>query len=41
MEVFLSGLAELKLTGLCTYLLEEWNLNVRNEFLFKLNKKIE
>jgi plasmid stabilization system protein ParE len=41
MEVFLSGLAELKLDKLCLYLLEEWNLKIRNEFLLNLNKKIE
>jgi len=41
MEVFFSELAEYKLRKLTEYLLEEWNLKVKKDFLAKLNAKIE
>lgn len=41
MEVFLSKLAESKLKKLTDYLLEEWNYQVKKEFLIKLTEKIE
>lgn len=41
MNVFLSELAEVKLSKLNRYLLENWNLKIRDEFLQKLNQKIE
>ncbi|NBC58688.1 MAG: type II toxin-antitoxin system RelE/ParE family toxin [Bacteroidetes bacterium] len=40
MKVFLSELADLKLTELCQYLLEEWSLKTRDKFISKLNDKI-
>lgn len=41
MKVFLSELAELKLLKLSEYLLENWNLSVRNQFIDKLTEKIK
>ena len=41
MKVFLSELAENKLLKLTDFLLENWNLKVRNEFIKKLTSKIE
>ena len=40
MEVCLSELAENKLTQLTEYLLHEWNLKVKKNFLSKLTDKI-
>jgi plasmid stabilization system protein ParE len=40
-NVFLSELAEFKLLKLSDYLLENWNLKVRNDFIQKLTAKIE
>lgn len=40
MKVFLSELAESKLLKLNDYLLEKWNLKVRNDFIKKFNSKI-
>ncbi|WP_026714515.1 type II toxin-antitoxin system RelE/ParE family toxin [Flavobacterium daejeonense] len=40
MKVFLSDLAENKLLKLNDYLLENWNLKVRNDFIKKLSSKI-
>jgi len=40
-EVYLSELAESKLLKLSEYLLSEWNLKVRNEFIEKLKSKVE
>ncbi len=40
MNVFLSELAESKLTQLLAYLLEEWNVKTRNKFIQKLTDKI-
>ena len=40
MEVYLSKLAESKLLKLTEYLLEEWNVKVRDEFINKLTEKI-
>ncbi|MBC5838223.1 type II toxin-antitoxin system RelE/ParE family toxin [Flavobacterium muglaense] len=41
MNVFLSELAENKLLKLNDYLLENWNLKVRNDFISLLTSKIE
>lgn len=41
MNVFLSTLAETKLLKLSEYLLENWNLQVRDNFIAKLTEKIE
>ena len=41
MKVYFSELAEKKLIDLCAYLLENWSLKVKNEFLTKLNDKID
>lgn len=41
MEVFISELAEYKLKKLTTYLLKEWNLKVKKDFLSKLDEKIQ
>ena len=41
MKVFLSELAENKLLKLNDFLLENWNLKVRNDFINKLTSKIE
>ncbi len=41
MKVFLSELAENKLLKLNTFLLENWNLKIRNDFIKKLTSKIE
>src|SRR5690606_33124738 len=41
MKVFLSELAEKKLLKLTDFLLENWNLKVRNEFIKKLTAKIK
>lgn len=41
MKVFLSELAESKLLKLNDFLLENWNLKVRNDFIKKLTSKIE
>lgn len=40
MNVYLSKQAELKLQKLLDYLLEKWNVQVRNDFLEKLDAKI-
>jgi plasmid stabilization system protein ParE len=40
MKVFISELAEKKLENLTAYLLEEWGMKVKREFLAKLDKKI-
>lgn len=40
MKVFLSELAESKLLKLNDYLLEKWNLKVRNDFIKKFSSKI-
>jgi plasmid stabilization system protein ParE len=40
MKVFLSELAEKKLLKLNDFLLENWNLKVRNDFINKLTSKI-
>ncbi len=40
MKVFLSELAEDKLTKLTQYLTSEWSLQVKNDFISKLSKKI-
>lgn len=40
MEVFLSELAEKKLIDLTEYLLSEWGLKAKNEFVSKLTNKI-
>ena len=40
MKVFLSELAENKLLKLNDFLLENWNLKVRNDFIKKLTSKI-
>ena len=40
MDVFLSDLAEAKLGKLSNFLLEEWGLKTRNDFIFKLSAKI-
>ena len=39
MKVFLSELAENKLLSLSKYLLENWNLKARNQFLKKITEK--
>jgi plasmid stabilization system protein ParE len=41
MKVFLSELAENKLLKLSDFLLENWNLKVRNDFIKKLTSKID
>ena len=41
MNVFLSELAESKLLKLNDFLLENWNLKVRNDFIEKLTSKIQ
>lgn len=41
MNVFLSELAESKLLKLNDYLLENWNLKIRNDFISLLTSKIE
>lgn len=41
MKVFLSELTENKLLKLNDFLLENWNLKVRNDFIKKLTSKIE
>ncbi len=41
MKVFLSELAENKLLKLTAFLLENWSLKVRNDFIKKLTSKIE
>lgn len=41
MKVFLSELAESKLLKLGDFLLENWNLKVRNDFIKKLTSKID
>lgn len=41
MKVFLSELAEKKLLKLTDFLLENWNLKVRNDFIKKLTSKIK
>ena len=40
MKVYLSELAESKLLKLTEYLIEKWNLKVKNEFVAKLTEKI-
>ena len=41
MEVYLSELAEKKLTKLTEYLLKKWNFKVKNDFILKFTNKIE
>mgnify|MGYP006447484775 CR=1 FL=1 len=41
MDVFLSRLAESKLIELSRYLLENWSLKTRNEFLSKFTDKVK
>ena len=41
MKVFLSELAESKLLILSNFLLENWNLKVRNDFIEKLTSKVD
>jgi len=41
MKVFLSELAENKLLKLNDYLLENWSLKVKNDFIKKLTSKID
>lgn len=41
MNVFLSELAEQKLLNLNDFLLEKWNLKVRNDFIEKLTSKLD
>lgn len=40
MKVYLSKQAEFKLNLILTYLLDHWNLKIRNEFLNLLKEKI-
>lgn len=40
MNVFLSQLAESKLLKLSEYLLENWNLKIRDQFIERLSEKI-
>jgi len=40
MDVYLSKLAATKLVNLTNYLLEEWNIKIRDEFVEKLTNKI-
>jgi len=40
MKVFLSELAESKLLKLSEYLIENWNLKTRDDFVIKLTEKI-
>ncbi len=40
MKVYLSELAESKLLKLTEYLIEKWNLKVKNEFVAQLTEKI-
>lgn len=41
MKVFLSELAEVKLSKLSNYLLENWSLKTRDDFISKLTEKIQ
>lgn len=41
MKVFLSELAKSRLLRLSEYLLENWNLKTRGEFINKLTEKIK
>lgn len=41
MKVFLSELAENKLLKLSDYILENWNLKIRDKFIEKLTEKIK
>jgi plasmid stabilization system protein ParE len=41
MKVYFSELAELKLIKLSEYLLENWNLKTRDEFISKLTERIK
>ncbi len=41
MKVFLSHLAETKLLSLSKYILENWGLRTKENFILKLNEKIE
>ncbi|SEF69577.1 type II toxin-antitoxin system RelE/ParE family toxin [Algoriphagus boritolerans] len=40
MKVFISELAEKRLENLSVYLVEEWGVKVKSEFLAKLDRKI-
>lgn len=40
MKVYLSEIAELKLSKLTEYLVENWNLKTRDDFLDKFTRKI-
>ncbi len=40
MKVFLSKVAEAKLLDLTNYLLEEWGIKVRDDFIRRLNEKV-
>lgn len=40
MKVFVSDLAEKRLENLVVYLVEEWGVKVKSEFLVKLDRKI-
>lgn len=40
MKVFISELAEKRLENLVVYLVEEWGVKVKSEFLAKLDRKI-
>ena len=40
MEVYLSPLAESRLLKINEYLLEEWNVGIRDRFIEKLTEKI-
>lgn len=40
MQIYFSELAKFKLHKLTNYLLENWNLQVKNDFLKKLDNKI-
>ncbi len=41
MDVFLSDLAKSNLKKLIEYLTEHWGIKAKDEFLFKLTKRIE
>lgn len=41
MKVFLSHLAETKLLNLSKFILENWGLRTKENFILKLNEKIE
>ena len=41
MDVFLSKLAESKLLDLKEYLLEKWNVKVKNDFFQKFKEKVD